>query len=206
MSHVLIRSGETDFDVEGRLQGTIDLPLTAHGRAEVDAAAEELRSIAVEVIYCSPGEPAFSTARVIGRALGIAVKPLKELDNMHFGLWQGMRLEEIRHKHPKVFRQWQETPSCVCPPEGETIEDVTERVIAALRKPLKRGTPFAVVAPEPLATLVGGILRGEEPQLGHPAVRPETLVEVIDAPVGVAETAAKGHNSKVFRGFTFGLM
>lgn len=205
MSHVLIRSGETDFDVEGRVQGTIDLPLTARGRAAVDATAEELRSVAIEVIYCSPAEPAFSTARVIGRRLGVAVKPLPELDNMHFGLWQGMQLDEIRRKQPRVYKQWQEAPSSVCPPEGETMGDVEERVTAALKKPLRRGTPFAVVASEPVATLIGCVLRGDEPHLGLPGEQPDSLIEIIE-PVGVAESNGKLQNTRIFRGLTFGLM
>lgn len=205
MSNVLIRSGETDFDVEGRVQGTIDLPLTPRGRAEVEAAAEELRSVAIEVIYCSPAEPAFSTARVVGRALGIPVKPLRELDNMHFGLWQGMQLDEIRRKQPRVYKQWQESPSSVCPPEGETIDEVQARIQSALKKPVRRGTPFAVVASEPIATLIGCVLRGDEPRLGQPGERPSTLVDIIE-PVGVAETGSKLRNSRIFRGLTFGLM
>jgi broad specificity phosphatase PhoE len=180
MSYVLVRSGETDFDVEARVQGTIDLPLTIQGRTEVDAAAEELRGVPVEVIYCCPGEPAFSTARVIGRALDIPVKPLRELDNMHFGLWQGMPVEEIRRKQPKTFRQWQEEPTSVCPPEGETFADVHSRVVEGLRKPLKKGVPFAIVAPEPLATLISCVLKGEEPRLAGPLERPVRLVEKIE--------------------------
>jgi len=196
MSYVLIRSGETDFDVEARVQGTIDLPLTIQGRTEVDAAAEELRSVPVEVIYCCPGEPAFSTARVIGRALDLPVKPLRELDNMHFGLWQGMPIEEIRRKQPKVFRGWQEDPTSVCPPEGEMFADVHARVVEALRKPLKKGGPFAVVAPEPLATLVACVLKGEEPRLAGPLERPIKLVEIIEAP-------AEPEPASVARGFGF---
>jgi broad specificity phosphatase PhoE len=180
MSYVLVRSGETDFDVEARVQGTIDLPLTIQGRTEVDAAAEELRGVPVEVIYCCPGEPAFSTARVIGRALDIPVKPLRELDNMHFGLWQGMPVEEIRRKQPKTFRQWQEEPTSVCPPEGETFADVHSRVVEGLRKPLKKGVPFAIVAPEPLATLISCVLKGEEPRLAGPLERSVRLVEKIE--------------------------
>jgi broad specificity phosphatase PhoE len=199
MSYVLIRSGETDFDVEARVQGTIDLPLTIQGRAEVDAAAEELRNVPLEMIYCCPGEPSFSTARVIGRALDVTVKPLKELDNMHFGLWQGMPVEEIRRKQPKVFRQWQDDPTSVCPPEGETFSDVYARVQEALRKPLRKGYSFAVVAPEPLATLIGCVLRGEEPRLAGPMERPVRLVEIFEPkpelePVPVA------------RGFGFGAL
>ncbi|MBX3443217.1 MAG: histidine phosphatase family protein [Planctomyces sp.] len=205
MSHVLIRSGETDFDVEGRLQGALDLPLTPRGRADVDAAIEELRSLPLETIYSSAGEPAFSTARVIGRALNVPVRTAPEFDNMHFGLWQGLCLEELRRKQSRVFKQWQENPGAICPPEGETFDDVYSRVAAGLKKPLRRGDPFAVVAAEPLATLVGCLLRGEQPRLGRPGERPASLVEVIE-PVGVADSDSRLQNTRILRGLTFGFL
>ena len=43
-----------------------------------------------------------------------------------------MEIDEIRRKHPKVFRQWQEQPEIICPPEGEMLCDARERVKAGL--------------------------------------------------------------------------
>jgi probable phosphoglycerate mutase len=116
---------------------------------------------------------------------------------MHFGLWQGMPVDEIRRKQPKVFRQWQEEPTSVCPPEGETFADVHARVLEGLRKPLKKGIPFAIVAPEPLATLIGCVLKGEEPRLAAPLERPVRLVELIEP---------RPEPAAVSRGFSFGAL
>ncbi len=44
------------------------------------------------------------------------------MQNLNLGLWQGMQVAEVRHKQPKVYRQWQEQPENVCPPDGEMIE------------------------------------------------------------------------------------
>ena len=67
-----------------------------------------------------------------------------------------MLIEDVKRKQPKVFRQWQEQPEIVCPPEGEMLSEAHERVQAALTKMLKKhkeGT-IALVIPEPLASLV----------------------------------------------------
>ena len=54
------------------------------------------------------------------------------MQNLNQGLWQGMLVEDVRHKQPKVYRQWQEQPENVCPPEGEMLEQADERVRAAM--------------------------------------------------------------------------
>ena len=83
-------------------------------------------------------------------------RKLERLRNLDYGLWQGMAIEDIRLKQPKVYRQWQEAPECVRPPEGETLEDADDRVRTAMAKILKRHKDgvIGVVVPEPLASLV----------------------------------------------------
>jgi len=88
--------------------------------------------------------------------VGVKLQKLDRVHNLNQGLWQGMLVEDVRLKQPKVYRQWQEQPEHVCPPEGEMLLDAAERVEAAmakLRKRHKEGV-IAVVAQEPLATLV----------------------------------------------------
>lgn len=165
---VVIRPGETEFDLEERIQGSLDLPLSDLGRTQVDRMIAELEPLGLEVIYTSPSDPARSTAELIGAQLDVPVKTTDDLDNLNQGLWQGLLIDDIRRKHPKVFRQWQESPSTICPPQGETCGQADDRVRKALRKPIKKKTAIAVVASEPLATLISCIVRGEDPQLAGP--------------------------------------
>jgi probable phosphoglycerate mutase len=116
--------------------------------------------------------------------------PLKELDgleNLSHGLWEGMLLDDVRRKHPRVYKQWREAPAAVCPPEGETCADAYERVRKVLKRPSRRRQPFAVVAPEPLATLIASVLRGQDPCLRGPVCgcTEQQRIEVIEevAPV-----------------------
>jgi probable phosphoglycerate mutase len=67
-----------------------------------------------------------------------------------------MLIEEVKRKQPKVYRQWQEQPESICPPEGEMLSEARQRVGAALSKLLRKHKEgvIGLVVPEPLASLV----------------------------------------------------
>ena len=70
----------------------------------------------------------------------------------------------MRQNQPKIYRHWRENPDQACPPEGESVAAARERAQVALTKILKKhrqGT-IALVIPEPLASVVRGILRNDE--------------------------------------------
>src|SRR5690349_15871304 len=113
---VVIRPGCTDFDEQHRIQGTLDLPLNERGQQQVAALVEQLRPLRLEAIYTSDCEPARSTAEALGAELGLGVRELEGLRNLDQGLWQGLQIEDVRRKYPKVFKQWQESPERICPP------------------------------------------------------------------------------------------
>jgi probable phosphoglycerate mutase len=160
MSYFLIRPGETDYDQQGRVSGRLSLPLSAEGRRQLGETLERLRGIELDAVYTSGAEPALSTAIAIADLVDADVKVLESLANFDLGLWQGLCLNELRQRQPRLFRLWREAPDAVCPPQGETCAEAMLRVQEALRKPLRRGLPFAVVAAEPLASMVGQLLRG----------------------------------------------
>ncbi len=152
---VLIRPGITDYTQQRRIQGTLDVPLNEEGVAEVKALSDHLGALGIEVVYSPACDPAQQTAQTLADLLGVKHKKLERMKNLNLGLWQGMSVEEIRHKQPKVYRQWQEQPEIVCPPEGEMLAEADSRVRAAMSRLLKRHREgvIGVVLPEPLASL-----------------------------------------------------
>ncbi|MEX2114201.1 MAG: histidine phosphatase family protein [Pirellulales bacterium] len=161
---VLVRPGSTDYDQQGRIQGTLDIPLDSQGAEQVQRVVEELRALGITAIYRAPCQSAEQTAQAIGEAVDVKIKELDALRNIDLGLWQGMLVEDVKRKQPKVFRQWREQPETVCPPEGERFTSAQARVEAALTKLLKKhkeGT-IALVIPEPLASVARGILSHTE--------------------------------------------
>lgn len=157
---VLIRPGCTDYDKYGRIQGTLDIPLNSEGTLEVVREIEQLRGRGIEMLYSSESEPAVETAEAIAGALSIKLKKLENMHNLDQGLWQGMLIDEIKRKHPKTYRQWQEQPDSICPPDGEMLSHARERARACLRRLVKkhRSGVVGLVLPEPLASVVKGVL------------------------------------------------
>lgn len=152
---VLIRPGATDFDRQGRIQGSLDIPLSSEGASEVEKLCQQLKPLGIEVLYCSACQTARETGEALARELGVKLKPLDKLKNLDHGLWQGMLIDEVKLKQPKVYRQWQEQPESVCPPQGEMLSQARERLEKALdklRKKYKEGV-VGLVLPEPLASL-----------------------------------------------------
>jgi probable phosphoglycerate mutase len=182
---LLVRSGTTEFDAQGRIQGTLDVPLCEEGRRQAEATAEDLaaRSGPIDAIYAGPCLSAQQTAEIVGDRLQLKFKTLKKLHNLNQGLWQGLLFEEVKAKQPKVYRQWHDRPDTVCPPEGETVQEAGERLkkaIAKLTKKHKSGT-IALVLAQPLASVLRSRLRdGQPPCLCHSAAVTKPLWEPIE--------------------------
>jgi len=161
---ILIRPGWTDYDQQQRIQGTLDIPLNDQGSLEVTQLIDQLSGKGIETIYASASQPAEQTARAIAEGLAVKLKKLDRMQNLDHGLWQGMLVQDVRRKQPKVYRQWQEQPENVCPPEGEMLSHAEQRVRTAVTKLLKRHKQgvIGLVVPEPLASLVRRFLQQSE--------------------------------------------
>jgi phosphoserine phosphatase len=160
---VLIRPGSTDYDVQERILGSLDIPLNETGLAEVAETVKQLCNKGIEIVFAPVSQPSLQTAEAIAKALDIKLKKIERLENHNQGLWQGMLVEDVRHKQPKVYRQWQEQPENVCPPEGEMLGEADDRVRTALVKLLKRRKEAVIglVLPEPLMSLARRFLTRE---------------------------------------------
>ncbi len=178
---IVIRSASTDYELQGRVRGSLDIPPSAEGLAEADIIAARLTDAAPDAIYAAPTSCSLETARIIGSRFGIATKQLDQLANLDLGLWQGKLVDELRRLQPRVHRQWQEDPWSVAPPEGEFLEEAGSRVEEALDRICKRHPRgrVAVVVPFPLDSLVRWLVAGEPlGDLWEPEPERESVVEL----------------------------
>ncbi|SRR6056297_102497 len=161
---VLIRPGATEFDDQGRIKGTLDMPLSDQGRAQVDQTARQLQEIKLDGIYAAPCESARVTAKLLADGRHVKIKSIESLQNIDHGLWHGKLIEEVRRQQPRVYRQGQDSPDSLCPPGGEAVQHARDRLLKALRKIAKkhRRGVIALVIPEPLASVAGCLLRGDQ--------------------------------------------
>ncbi len=153
---LLVRDGSTDLDIQGRILGSLDLPLSPTGEAEVQHTAEELSGLQIDAIYSAACQAAQQTAQRIALNVKIKVRVDEKLTNLNCGLWHGKSINELRETQPTLFRQWKEHPEAVRPPQGETIDVVRKRVTKLLkniRRRFKVGL-VVIVAPEPLLSII----------------------------------------------------
>ena len=161
---LLVRPGATNFDDQGRIKGTLDMPMSERGHEQVNSLTEQLSKFPVRTIYTSPCESARETAQRLAEGRDVRIKVIDAFQNVDHGLWHGKLIDEVRRNHPKVYRQGQDSPDDVCPPGGESIRDAKARVIKAVRRVVRKSGDdvIAIVIPDPMAWVVQSVLSGEE--------------------------------------------
>ena len=135
---ILIRHGETDWNVEGRYQGQADPPLNQQGLAQACQLAQKLRDVGLDVLYSSPLRRALQTAQILAEALDIPLHTEPRLMEIHQGEWQTLLYTEIAARYPELFDRWQTEPWTVTILGGENIAQVQERVYVAVDDILSR--------------------------------------------------------------------
>ncbi len=168
----VIRPGCTDYDAQSRIAGRLDLPLNAMGEAQNADLVEALRGLHLSYLLHGAGGNVAATAERIGERLDLTVKTTDALCNLDQGLWEGLTVEDVRRRYPKLARKWHDEPESVCPPDGESVGEALDRVRRALAKPLKKGRAFGVIAADPLATLIESVVLGEVVEFDGPLGQP----------------------------------
>jgi len=128
MRILLVRHGETQWNVEGRCQGQgFDIPLSAAGQAQARLLGARLSAQPILRAVASPLLRARETAELaLGDRAGLLDFNGAFMEICH-GQWEGKLPEEIRAAHPDLQRAWRETPDQVTLPGGESLREVEAR-------------------------------------------------------------------------------
>lgn len=130
---ILIRHGQTDWNLDGRYQGQADPPLNEAGLAQAQALAMTLRvrGQSVTALYSSDLRRACQTAEIIAASLGRPVRLEARLREIHQGEWEGLRHDEVLARYPGDWAARRCDPLHSHPPGGESVAEVAARVWAA---------------------------------------------------------------------------
>lgn len=134
----LIRCGETTWDVEGRLYGRSDLPLSIDGRTAVSDDVATLRGGRIGTVYHPPDDAAIETAQIVAGDAGAKTKALAELADPDLGVLEGLTAKEFADRFSKRYKQWQDDPLTLTPPEGEPLVDARARLFGAISRLARR--------------------------------------------------------------------
>jgi 2,3-bisphosphoglycerate-dependent phosphoglycerate mutase len=142
---LLVRHGETDWNVTGRIQGHNDTPLNAAGRLQAQRAAQRLAREPIRALYSSDLSRAFETATIIGASLGLTVVASPRLRERRYGAWEGLTAAEIQARYPELFAIWRSRSTDFAPPQGETRNELLTRALAELQLIARRHPNDTVV-------------------------------------------------------------
>ncbi|MBN1921131.1 MAG: histidine phosphatase family protein [Anaerolineae bacterium] len=146
MTHlVLIRHGQTHTPQDAWFRGQVDVPLDEVGLAQAAATAQRvIAAWTPQAIYSSPLMRARQTAELIAEPLGLVVQVHEGLTDINYGVWQGLRMHEVRARWFKTLMVWNSHPHHASIPGGETLAMVRTRVLKALQE-ITAAHPHATV-------------------------------------------------------------
>jgi alpha-ribazole phosphatase len=144
---LLIRHGQTEWNVAGRYQGQKDPPLNETGIGQAETLAKNLCGMKFHAIYTSPLQRCLKTAQIIADLRAISIYPEPRLMEINQGVWEGQLYCDIKRRYPEQLQRWEQQPWLFSPPDGETLEHLQARVITAIEyiRSIHRGQIIGVV-------------------------------------------------------------
>lgn len=125
-----VRHGETDWNIERRMQGHIDLPLNANGEAQARALGPAFSAFRADALYSSDLTRARQTAQPIADVLGLSLQTTPLLREQHFGRCEGKVFAEIAAAHPEDAQALiSRDPDYVTPGGGESRRQHEARIL-----------------------------------------------------------------------------
>jgi alpha-ribazole phosphatase len=146
-SFLLVRHGHTRATERGLLYTDPDAELTDKGIEQARAIARYISRLSPQLLLCSKAKRVIDTANVIAPALSMEPQIYDGLSEWHVGDWEGRSYLDIKHNDPEIYKAWSADPIRNRPPNGESIEDVCDRVDGHVRSLIDRhsGSTVALV-------------------------------------------------------------
>jgi len=171
---LLIKTGATEWDKGDHLSGVADLPLCETGRACFSVSRDSVGDVDLRVVLCGEDQASEQSAALAAEAMGSKVRVCPRLGDVDLGLWQGLRMTEIRERSPRVYKQWVDDPMALTPPEGENLREARDRLMDELARGLeragkatKKSRPAVAVVLRPMAMALVRARLLDDPSLAN---------------------------------------
>jgi broad specificity phosphatase PhoE len=155
MRLILVRHGETPWNVTLQYQGQANVPLNERGRAQARLTADRLARLGVAALYASDTARAAETADVIASRLGMNPRPMPELREIDVGQWEGLTPEELYRRFPDHMAEYERDPARTVRLGGESYAQLQARALVALHRIYEAHQPNDVI----VAVSHGGTIR-----------------------------------------------
>ena len=152
---MVVRHGETEWNIEDRCQGHKDSPLTENGIKQAESIALRLAGYNLSAIYTSDLGRAIQTAEIISESSNLNIKPDLRLRERNMGILQGLTDSEMVKSYPDVCSNLKKLDPDYIVPNGDSIRHSFNKNIECLNE-------IARLHPENSVLIVthGGVLSG----------------------------------------------
>ncbi len=138
----LLRHGETVWNKQKKIQGQLNSPLTEEGIEKLKKTAETLERTDFQGVYTSHMERTVETAGIIldknrkNMEKPVKIEKMRELNEIHFGIWQGKTYEEIKKEYPQEYDNYFNSPDKYRARVigGEDLSEGLERFLGGMEK------------------------------------------------------------------------
>lgn len=138
MKLFLVRHGQTDWNVKGKIQGSVDSELNETGIKQAEELSKKIKILKSKNdfsrIYASSQKRAVKTAQILSQAINTEYIEMKGLEEIKFGEWEGMTWGEIEKNYPEEYEVWYKNRRYTRPPKGESYQDMLMRALKAIYK------------------------------------------------------------------------
>lgn len=134
MELYVVRHGETDFNVQDKYGGSMDILLNDNGLHQAERLVEELVGIPFDVIVTSPLLRARQTTEVIKKVINAPVIVVTQFAERNLGVFEGLTQEEVKALYPDLYERKCTRQLDDAPTGGETIRQFNNRITSALEK------------------------------------------------------------------------
>lgn len=130
---IIVRHAQATGNREGRFQCRKNNELTDLGRQQLTLLAGRLKDTRIDAVWSSPLSRAMDTARACAEGRGLSVTADPRLVEIDAGEMESLLWEELYERFPEQMEHWKNHPHLFCPPGGETMKQLFERVTAAVK-------------------------------------------------------------------------
>lgn len=135
---ILIRHGETEWSYQKRYCGFTDIDLNEKGRWQARRLLKRLSKEKIHEVYSSDMKRTLQCAKIVFKDM--PVEEMLDLREINFGIFEGLKYQDLMIKYPQVYRKWLENPLDIIIPRGESLNTLAGRVRKALRRILSQNS------------------------------------------------------------------
>ena len=150
---IIVRHGETEYNLKGLCQGQLDSKLTQRGKLQAECVSNREDIKRIDAVYSSPLRRALNTAQIINKKHNLEIIIEDGLKEINCGEWEGLWIEAIKSEDAQQYHNWANEPMKYKVDGAETFEQVYNRATESLNKIIKEYKGKTVLIVSHLVTI-----------------------------------------------------